>query len=330
MKDGAERLLASVIIPTHERCSSLLRALDRLGRQSLPAGALEVVVVADGCTDDTVACARAFAAPYRLIVLEQPASGPAAARNAGAAAAAAPLLVFMDDDIAPDTGFVAAHLSAHDDAGDRVVIGALPPVLAAQRGLFREVLAGWWQRMFAVMAEPGHVFTHTDLLTGNVSLPAALFQRLGGFDESLRCHEDYEFGIRLLAAGARLRFEPAAWGHHHEHTDFARALRRKRDEGRADVMIGRKHPTLIPQLPLARYRGTDHRLLRLLAFLGPGLGDGLARLGPVLMAAAERLDRRGAWQRLCDLLLGYWYWRGVAGELGRLGRLRRFLALERV
>lgn len=328
--DGAERLLASVVIPTHDRAPSLLRALDRLAHQTLPAEAVEVVVVADGCTDATAELARALATPYRLMVLEQAATGPAAARNAGAAMARAPLLVFMDDDIAPDPGFLAAHVAAHGDGGDGVVIGDLPPVLYGQRGLFREVLAGWWERMFAVMAEPDHVFRYTDLLTGNVSLPAALFHRVGGFDPALRCHEDYEFGLRLLAAGASFRFDRHAWGHHHEHTDLARALRRKFDEGRADVMIGRQHPDVIPQLPLARYDGRDHRVLRRLAFLSPTLGDGLGRFGLLLMDTAERRDRRQDWQRLCDLLLGYWYWRGVAGELGGLDLLRRFLRMEQV
>ena len=323
----AERLLASVVIPTHDRCASLLRALDKLGRQSLLPSAMEVVVVADGCTDQSAQLARAFPAPYRLVVIEQPNSGPAVARNAGAAAARAPLLVFMDDDVEPDDGFVAAHIRAHRDGRDLAVIGYYPPVRYG-RGIFGEAVASWWEQTFAAMAKPNHVFGFTDLLTGNLSLSAELFRRVGGFDPALRVHEDYEFGLRLLAAGASLRFSRDAWGRHHERSDVERASRRKIDEGRADVIIGRCHPNVIPQLPLARYRGRKHGMLRLLAFLAPQLGDVLARLCRVLMDAAELHDHHRAWQRLFELLLGYWYWRGVADEIGRLSRLKWFVRRE--
>ena len=71
------------------------------------------------------------------------------------------------------------------------------------------------------------------------------------FDEALECHEDYELGLRLIAAGARLRYVSEAAGWHHEHTTLEGALRRKRDEGRADVVLAGRHPDLAPVLPLS-------------------------------------------------------------------------------
>jgi len=57
------------------------------------------------------------------------------------------------------------------------------------------------------MARPGHRFSYHDFFSGNVSLPAAIFRRVGGFDEVIKVRlEDYELGIRLLKAGARFIF----------------------------------------------------------------------------------------------------------------------------
>ena len=47
-------LAVSVIIPTHNRSASLRRTLDALRRQTYSLEQVEVVVVADGCIDDTV------------------------------------------------------------------------------------------------------------------------------------------------------------------------------------------------------------------------------------------------------------------------------------
>src|SRR5579875_883910 len=93
------QLQASVVLPTHGRRASLLRVLRALGRQSLPDGTFEVVVVCDGDIDGSAAACRALAPelPYTLCVIEQENGGPAAARNRGVAEAHAPLIVFVDD-----------------------------------------------------------------------------------------------------------------------------------------------------------------------------------------------------------------------------------------
>jgi GT2 family glycosyltransferase len=95
------------------------------------------------------------------------------------------------------------------------------------------------------MARPGHRFSYRDFFSGNVSLPAALFRRVGGFDEAIKVRlEDYELGIRLLKAGARFIFSPEATGDHHENSDLELWLERVRKEGIATVQITRAHPEL--------------------------------------------------------------------------------------
>jgi GT2 family glycosyltransferase len=308
----------SIVIPTHDRRASAERALRALVAQSYPLTAIEVVLVADGCTDATAGIAQA-GWPFALRVIEQPGRGPAAARNRGAGAATGGLLIFLDDDIEALPGFVAAHVRAHaDDDPARVAIGYLPPELQGRRDFFAIMLRAWWEAMFERMREPGHRFAYSDLLSGNFSVARATFARVGGFDETLRCHEDYELGLRLIAAGSRFQFAPDAAGWHHEHTDLARALSRKRDEGRADVALAHRHPGLASILPLS---ASDHRLstrgraLKHFALAPSSAGTLLESSCRSMLPALERARLRTRWRRLLDDLLSYWYWRGVSESL---------------
>jgi GT2 family glycosyltransferase len=307
----------SIVIPTHNRRASVERALQALSTQSYPLVSIEVIVVADGCTDGTATldCQRW---PMRTRVIERAHQGPGAARNRGAETATGGLLIFLDDDVEASRGLVAAHARAHAGDDEMVAIGYLPPELQGRQDLFATMLRAWWEAMFERMAANGHRFAYSDLLSGNFSVSRSLFTRIGGFDETLRCHEDYELGLRLIAAGARLRFFPEAAGRHHEHTTLERSLQRKRQEGLADVMLARRYPELAPVLPLAaRHPHLTHRgrLLRRLAVASPAAGDLMAGSCRLMLTVLERSRLRTRWRRLLDDLLSYWYWRGVGEGL---------------
>jgi len=120
VQDRAHRV--SVIIPTHNRRESLERTLRALCRQSYPFDLMEVIVVADGCHDDTSELLRAYTGPFRLHGLAQPKQGASTARNYGAATATGSTLIFIDDDVEPAPQLVEAHVSAHR-IGRGLVVG---------------------------------------------------------------------------------------------------------------------------------------------------------------------------------------------------------------
>lgn len=71
-------VLASVVIPAHDEQSVIVRCLRALAQGSAP-GELDIIVVANGCHDDTAAAAKAEGA----IVIETPVGGKANALRLG-------------------------------------------------------------------------------------------------------------------------------------------------------------------------------------------------------------------------------------------------------
>jgi glycosyltransferase involved in cell wall biosynthesis len=192
---------ASVIVPARDAESTLRRALDALSRQEF-SGSCEVIVVDDGSRDRTVEVARA--APGPVTVIEQAASGPAAARNRGVAAAGSGTLAFCDADCFPTPGWLAAGTAALRSAD--LVQGRVLPDPTVPLGPFDRTL---WVTFEAGLYE-----------TANLFVTRETFDQLGGFEEWLRVElgkamfEDTWFGWRARRAGARTAFAPEALVHH--------------------------------------------------------------------------------------------------------------------
>lgn len=316
----------SVVIPTHNRRTSLERTLGALSAQSFPLDRIEVIVVANGCLDDTVQMLHVYNAPYKMRYIDVPACGAALARNLGAEMATGRLLLFLDDDIEAGPELIGAHVRAHAGRSDLVTVGYMPVKVDGRCGFFQMGLRLWWESTFDRMRETGYLHDYRSLLSGNFSLTASLFRRVGGFDSTLTCREDYELGVRLLEADAQVMFLPEAWGYHHVVADVADSFIRARNEGRNDVLFGRTHEYLRPTLRLAAFSGQGRTPPYVaLVFLWPLLGELLARAGQALLPTLERIRWRKTWNKVSGGLRSYWYWRGVADEIKSMSELRDFI-----
>ena len=119
--DASAPPLGSVLIPAHNEVAGIRRCLDALFAGVAP-GELDVVVVCNGCADDTAAQARSSGHPVRVIELEA-ASKPAALRAGDEATRALPRIYFDAD--------VVLHGSAARVVLERLRAGAVaarPPV----------------------------------------------------------------------------------------------------------------------------------------------------------------------------------------------------------
>ena len=113
--------LGSVVIPAHNEAAVIGRCLDALFTDFAP-GELDVVVVCNGCSDDTSALARSAGHPIRVIE-RRAASKPAALRLGDTAVTALPRLYLDADVVLP--GPAARAVLERLRAG---AVAARPPV----------------------------------------------------------------------------------------------------------------------------------------------------------------------------------------------------------
>lgn len=215
--------MISVIVPLHpaedrrELLEAKLRALEG-------QGGLEVVLV--GSTPHPYTFLDEYRPPYPLRTLHDPQAGSAGRkRNRGAAAAQGEHLIFSDDDVVPEPGWLEAFRQAFAREG-AVYLGGFR---------FREGHA--WKPALRL----GRVgFNNVNGVA--LGMPRALFERVGGFAEWLEGYggEDLEFGYRLARAGIPLRYLPQAQAKHLGPTP-ARDLLKARQAGAQAARIARYH-----------------------------------------------------------------------------------------
>jgi glycosyltransferase involved in cell wall biosynthesis len=318
--------LLSVVVPTLNRRESVLRLLRALETQSLPASDYEAIVVVDGSTDGTAEAIDAHRAPFALRRVSLPRSGRAAARNAGARAAAAPIVQFLDDDMEPSPGMVAAHLERHRRGDATGVVGAVPIVVPDGASSVVRYRARGFARKLERLAGRRDALHFNDVFAGNVSMARETLLAAGGYDEGFRVygHEDYELSLRLTRAGHRFVYEPAALAQQHYEKTFRELAADVQSEGRTAAEFARRHPDAVSSLSLGAFSRRSlvarARLALLLAF---------ARLDTALperlIASAERAEHRDSARddsarfARYDALFDALYWIGAEQSLRSAG-----------
>jgi glycosyltransferase involved in cell wall biosynthesis len=208
----------SVVIPTYNGAACLAEAVTSVWSQTLRP--VEVLIVDDGSTDDTVALAGRLgqAAPVPLSVLRLPTNsgGPARPINAGVRAATGDFVAVLEQDDLwlpeklarqagilrdhPHVAVVAALCGHHDHPGQTCqrqppdLVPTLRAVATPTAGgalvLGRELaLATLLLRGQYLGGYPGFMFRR------------ACWERKGGVDESLRIASDYELLCWLCTQG---------------------------------------------------------------------------------------------------------------------------------
>jgi len=320
----------SVVIPTHNRARSLGHVLEALSALQHEIEGLEVVVVDDGSTDDTLAYLDGRDWSLDLKVLSQAQSGVAVARNQGARTATAPVLVFIDDDVTPAAGFLAAHARVHDDTPGAVSIGRLAPSDDPDAQP-----PGWWrwlewqfEKQYADIESGERTLDGISLYSGNFSLPADLFWQVGGFDETVRYCEDAELGLRLEQAGASFRLATSATGHHSGYRSFQSWRDAAYRGGFWDSEQMLKMRKVYSLGDLVKGFQNRHRVLRVVAdaVLGrPRLYNLTIKAMRSVAFSAGLLRLRSLERYAYGGIYDLTYWHGLCDGLGGFSLLQRYI-----
>jgi glycosyltransferase involved in cell wall biosynthesis len=310
----------SVILPTYNRATRLKRVIAALEHQTFPHTSFEVIVVSDGSTDETNTYLSSIRTPLSLTAVFQDNGGPAAARNAGLARARAETVLFLDDDVIPESNLLEEHVRIHNVEGDKVVV--LGPMLSPPNHRLSPWVA-WEQQMlekqYSAMRSGAWAPTARQFYTGNASLRRSHVLEAGGFDLRYRRAEDIELAYRLAARGMRFVFAPRAVGYHYAERSQAAWLAVAYSYGKADATFSleKGQSWLLPTI--GREFRARHPLVRLLTHVTAGRPRVTAAATAAMSTAAAVSYRCGA-QRVsraaCSGAFNLAHYQGLADGLG--------------
>ena len=180
----------SIVIATFNRSAYLLRTLESLAGQTLPAQEFEILVVNNNSTDDTPAVFADFARQHpelRLRMVAEPVQGISYARNRGVAEAKGECIVFIDDDEEAVPDFAKSYRDFFrsrpdcDAAGGAVVPVYEAPLPRWYSHYIEKMITGAMDmgdrvRPFRGSRYPG---------VGNSGFRRRLFERYGNFNTAL-------------------------------------------------------------------------------------------------------------------------------------------------
>lgn len=190
----------SVVIPAHNEERVLGRCLDALLAGADP-DELEIIVAANGCTDRTVAIARGYGDPVRVVEVAE--ASKHAALNAGDAAATAYPRAYLDADITLEVAALRAVATQLERTG--ALVGAPRAVMDFQGcpPIVRSFYRVWCQLPW---------FTDNLVGSGFYMLSAAGHARLGAFpditNDDQYVHDLFETRERVTADSHQFLVRP--------------------------------------------------------------------------------------------------------------------------
>ncbi len=242
---GAPAALPSVTVAvcTRDRTADLTRCLASLERLDYPS--LDLLVVDNAPSSD--ATRDEVARHRRVRYVREPRPGLDWARNRAIAAATGEILVFTDDDVEVDAGWIRAIVRAfRQDRSVAAVTGlVVPGELETDAQIlferYRSFGRGFAPRRVAPAAGVAMATEYGaagDYGTGaNMAFRREVFERIGTFDPALdvgtpaRGGGDLEMFFRVLKSGYALVYEPRAIVHHRHRRTIAELRRQIEDHG---------------------------------------------------------------------------------------------------
>jgi len=178
----------SVVIPTYNEERSIEACLTSLQTQTQKD--IEIIIVDDGSTDQTLSVLSNFEKQIRLF--KQKHKGPGAARNLGAKQAKGEILVFVDADMTVDKNFIKKLVE--------------PIIKGKTEGTFskQEYVSNWenvWARCWNInegwMEKRRHPKDYPNKQKVFRAILKSEFDQVNGFDPSRGYMDDWSLGERL-------------------------------------------------------------------------------------------------------------------------------------
>jgi len=198
--------MITVAIPTYNRGAILVETIERLLALEPRAGAILIVDQTREHPADVDARLQAWDRDGAIHWLRLDAPSIPRAMNDALVAATTPVVLFLDDDIVPDSQLVAAHEAAHANDIHWAVAGQV-----LQPGEEPEDFEGSDDLEFHFNSNRARLITN--VMAGNLSVRRERTLSIGGFDENFTgaaYRFETDFAMRVAAEGGTILFEPRA------------------------------------------------------------------------------------------------------------------------
>lgn len=208
--------LVSCIVPVYNGRRFIAEAVESILGQSYPDR--EVIVVDDGSTDDTMEVLETFGDD--ITVIQQENQGPSVARNCGMEESHGEFIAFLDADDLWVEDKLEAQMDRFRKAPEiQLCSGHIRSFWIPELDHERERFENHAYHQERAMLSPCTILARREL-----------FERLGGFDPTLRNAEDTDWFIRMMKSGGGYETLPRLLVHRRQHTsNLTRQVRPSQD-----------------------------------------------------------------------------------------------------
>jgi succinoglycan biosynthesis protein ExoA len=317
----------SVLMPIRNEASYIRQSLGSVLAQDYPGQRMEILVLDAMSTDGTRSIVSQMAAQqtsFQVHIVDNPRGIVSSALNIGVRRGKGDVYIRVDGhcEIPPD--YVRSCVKLLESTGAANVGGRQCPVgesfVARAIALATSFPFGIGNARYRYSGELGYVDT---VYLG--AYPREVFERIGGFDERLVRHQDYEFNLRLRQSGGKIFYAPTIEVRYYSRASLLDLVRQYFEYGFWKGQVTKQNPQAFALrhaapvvLVLAMLVGA---LLSLLVpwVRVPYLGMWLLYLGAGILAAGF-VAARGDWRYLPLLPLvfaaihlswGLGFWWGV-------------------
>lgn len=232
----------TVVVPILDEEQHIAECLDSVARQDYPANRLEILVFDGGSRDRSreIVADRA-ASDARILLFDNPKRFQSAALNLGIERARGDVVAYVPGHatLAPDYLTQCAREfieQGADNVGARyVLVGDTP---------FTDAVTAAGESPFGIGGARHHYADQpTDVATVFPGFfRRSVFERVGGFDETLPVHEDYEMNWRIRRGGGCVRFTPRALLWYRPRSSLRAFARQQFRYGRGKATVARVRP----------------------------------------------------------------------------------------
>ncbi|MEG3864085.1 glycosyltransferase [Microcoleus sp. herbarium12] len=288
MNQAQTKTVFSIIVPTYNRPEKLAACLQSFVALEYPRDRFQVIVVNDSTEISVETAISPLKNQLNILLLAQPNSGPATARNNGASAAAGKFLVFTDDDCTVAADWLQNLEKRFVETPDCLIggrtVNALPDNIYSTAS---QQLIDYLYSYYNAIGDRAQFFT-----SNNFGIAAEAFAKIGGFDTTfaLAAGEDREFCFRWLNSGGRAIYAPEVIVAHSHALTLRKFWQQQFNYGRGAFLFGeiisktgqagkRQHPSFYLNLliyPFSQGSGIQRLLIAALFLVSQaGIAAGL-------------------------------------------------------